>query len=160
SIQLCEWVLARSWHIHNSWLILRRWTKGISLVSFSPKATPKWIMFKKVPPVILNNEGISWIASKIGKPINKFVRDETNVRVCLLRDRSTLCPESINVELEDDDMACIKILRFHAREYRKDTSKQVWMAKESKDVSGTAVAEDHSASPSRLRMFLKVWVRL
>ncbi|CAN1294499.1 hypothetical protein LINPERPRIM_LOCUS22490 [Linum perenne] len=38
-------------------------------------------MLKNVPPVILTVEGISWISSKIGKPINKFFRDGMNVLV-------------------------------------------------------------------------------
>ncbi|CAN1302100.1 hypothetical protein LINPERPRIM_LOCUS25281 [Linum perenne] len=144
-IQLCNWVLERAWHIHNSGLILRRWSKGISPVCFSPKETPEWIMYKKVPPVMLTNEGISWLSSKIGKPLNKFVREGTYVRVCLLRDMAVPCPASINIELEEGgDVIFIDIVSFQARDYKKDTSKQIWIAKEQKTQDASSSGKEMS----------------
>ncbi|CAN1272146.1 hypothetical protein LINPERPRIM_LOCUS14434 [Linum perenne] len=91
-------------------------------------------MFKKVPPVMVTNEGMSWLSSKIRKPVNKFVREGMNVRVCLLRDRAVPCLDYINVELEEDgEGICIEIISFQDREYKKDNGKQVWLAKKQKD---------------------------
>ncbi|CAN1215985.1 hypothetical protein LINPERPRIM_LOCUS460 [Linum perenne] len=63
SESLCNWVLARSWHIHHSTMVLRRWAQGISPIDFSPKEIPVWIVMKKVPPIFINPEGISWQAN-------------------------------------------------------------------------------------------------
>ncbi|CAN1338066.1 hypothetical protein LINPERPRIM_LOCUS41392 [Linum perenne] len=118
SVQLCDWVLDRSWHIHNSGLVLRRWYTGIKPLNFAPEATPEWILLKKVPLVLITVEGISWISSKIGKPLNKYVREGVNVRVRVMRDQLQQCPEVIKVEVEDDEVEIIEVLSFQAREYR------------------------------------------
>ncbi|CAN1288776.1 hypothetical protein LINPERPRIM_LOCUS19993 [Linum perenne] len=76
-------------------------------------------MLKKVPPVLVTNDGISWVSSKIGKPINKFVRDGLNVKVCLLRDGTKPCPAEVRVEVDDGLIEVIEVQRFQAREYKK-----------------------------------------
>ncbi|CAN1302102.1 hypothetical protein LINPERPRIM_LOCUS25281 [Linum perenne] len=102
-------------------------------------------MYKKVPPVMLTNEGISWLSSKIGKPLNKFVREGTYVRVCLLRDMAVPCPASINIELEEGgDVIFIDIVSFQARDYKKDTSKQIWIAKEQKTQDASSSGKEMS----------------
>ncbi|CAN1289813.1 hypothetical protein LINPERPRIM_LOCUS20454 [Linum perenne] len=72
-----------------------------------------------VPPVLVTNDGISWVSSKIGKPINKFVRDGLNVKVCLLRDGTKPCPEEVRVEVDDGLIEVIEVQRVQAREYKK-----------------------------------------
>ncbi|CAN1313942.1 hypothetical protein LINPERPRIM_LOCUS29139 [Linum perenne] len=88
---------------------------------------------------MLTNEGIIWLSSKIGKPLNKFVREGRDVRVCLLRDRAVSCPASINIELEEDgEVICIDIVSFQARDYKKDAGKQIWLAKEQKNQAASS----------------------
>ncbi|CAN1272194.1 hypothetical protein LINPERPRIM_LOCUS14453 [Linum perenne] len=137
SIELCDSVLERSWHIHNSGLVLRRWYNGIKPLCFSPAATPEWILLKNVLPVLIIVDGISWVSSKIGKPLNMFVRDGLNVKVCVLRNKAIPCPEIIKVEVEDDIVEDIEILSFQAREYKKEVIGKVasngtkaWVAKD------------------------------
>ncbi|CAN1248498.1 hypothetical protein LINPERPRIM_LOCUS6763 [Linum perenne] len=43
-----------------------------------------------------------------------------NVRVCLLHDKSIPCPEVVKVELDDGVIETIDVMRFQAREYKKD----------------------------------------
>ncbi|CAN1317957.1 hypothetical protein LINPERPRIM_LOCUS30624 [Linum perenne] len=119
SEKLCNWVLERSWHIHNSGMIMRRWEKGIKPVDFSPKATPKWIEFRRVPPELYTVNGISWISSKIGKPLTKFVRDGATIKVCVLRDRAISCPEVLKIELSETESFSIEIVQHKPREYRR-----------------------------------------
>ncbi|CAN1319912.1 hypothetical protein LINPERPRIM_LOCUS31468 [Linum perenne] len=59
SIRLCDWILSRSWHIHNSPMFLRRWERGIQPLDFSPRSTPEWITLKGVPQDVISVEGIS-----------------------------------------------------------------------------------------------------
>ncbi|CAN1339418.1 hypothetical protein LINPERPRIM_LOCUS38472 [Linum perenne] len=93
--------------------------KGIKPIDFAPRATLEWIEFQGVPPEVIANEGISWLSSKIGKPLNKFVRDRVNVRVCLLRDRAVPCPEKVKIDLSEDERYEIQIVQPKAREYGK-----------------------------------------
>ncbi|CAN1233104.1 hypothetical protein LINPERPRIM_LOCUS3793 [Linum perenne] len=125
SVKLCDWVLERSWHIHNTGMILRRWEKGIQPIDFSPKATPEWIEFQGVPPELITVKAVSWIASKVGKPLNKFVRDGTNVKVCVLRDRAIPCPEMVKVNNKGERVA-ITVLQHKPREYKSFGTKNVW----------------------------------
>ncbi|CAN1302335.1 hypothetical protein LINPERPRIM_LOCUS25407, partial [Linum perenne] len=83
SLKLCEWVLARSWHVHHATMILRRWAVGLKCIESSPQEVPVWVTFKRVPPTLVTTEGISWLASQIGQPINKFVRDGLDIKVCV-----------------------------------------------------------------------------
>ncbi|CAN1337998.1 hypothetical protein LINPERPRIM_LOCUS37856 [Linum perenne] len=104
--------------------------KGIALLIFSPTATPEWITFRKVPPAMIDLEGISWLSSRIGKPMKKFVREGIDVKVCLLRNRTTPCPSVLKVELEDGEVYDIEVVQMQAREYgRKPVTKAVYVVK-------------------------------
>ncbi|CAN1292423.1 hypothetical protein LINPERPRIM_LOCUS21562 [Linum perenne] len=59
---------------------------GIKPIESSTREASVWITFKKVPPALVTPEGISWLASQVGKPINKFVRDGLDIKVCVIRD--------------------------------------------------------------------------
>ncbi|CAN1330980.1 hypothetical protein LINPERPRIM_LOCUS35165 [Linum perenne] len=109
-------------------MILRRWEKGIQPLEISDKQAPEWITFKKVPPDLLSIEGISWLASLIGKPLNKFVRDELDVKVCIIRDKAVPCPVSLSLELDDQETCVIEVNQAKARDYAMGGTK-VWRAK-------------------------------
>ncbi|CAN1319728.1 hypothetical protein LINPERPRIM_LOCUS31374 [Linum perenne] len=47
---------------------------GIRPVDFAKELRPVWIEFSGVPPELLYPNGVSWLASQFGKPINWFVR--------------------------------------------------------------------------------------
>ncbi|CAN1796754.1 hypothetical protein LINPERHAP1_LOCUS21013, partial [Linum perenne] len=51
STKLCDWVIARSWHIHHATMILRMWTLGIKPIDPSLKEVPVWITLNNVPQV-------------------------------------------------------------------------------------------------------------
>ncbi|CAN1340785.1 hypothetical protein LINPERPRIM_LOCUS38971 [Linum perenne] len=115
------------------------------------EATPEWVLLKKVPPVLITVEGISWVSSKIGKPLNKYVREGVNVRVCVLRDQMKPCPEAVKVEVEENEVETIEVQSFQAREYKQNDSlkgkeampvnvEKVWVVKEHKQVSEASVS--------------------
>ncbi|CAN1341924.1 hypothetical protein LINPERPRIM_LOCUS39322 [Linum perenne] len=116
-------------------------------------------MFKNVPPELITVDGISWVSSKVGKPLNKYVRDGVSIRVCLLRDKAIPCPEVVKVELDDGIIETIEVQRFQAREYKKSEvfkgkeampAEKVWVVKrsiedkghENATTSGTAAVQD------------------
>ena len=41
SVKLCEWVLGRTWHIHHSVMVLRKWNSVITLLDLEVKDVPK-----------------------------------------------------------------------------------------------------------------------
>ncbi|CAN1337124.1 hypothetical protein LINPERPRIM_LOCUS38106 [Linum perenne] len=124
--------------------------KGIAPMVFSPTATPEWITFRKVPPAMIDLEGISWLSSRIGKPMKKFVREGIDVKVCLLRDRTTPCPRVLKVELEDGEVCDIEVVQMQAREYgRKPPTKAVYVVKNaSKEIINEEKVESDPAPES------------
>ncbi|CAN1261931.1 hypothetical protein LINPERPRIM_LOCUS11072 [Linum perenne] len=75
----------------------------------SDKQALELITFKKVPPALLTVEGISWLASLIGKPLKKFVRDKLDVKVYIIRDKVVPCPVSLSLELDDQETCMIEV---------------------------------------------------
>ncbi|CAN1336936.1 hypothetical protein LINPERPRIM_LOCUS37370 [Linum perenne] len=59
SESLAQWVVKRSWHIHHSVMILRRWQRKIAPIVLALRRVPIWVIFKKVPPALITDEGIS-----------------------------------------------------------------------------------------------------
>ncbi|GJS13135.1 hypothetical protein Tco_0407607, partial [Tanacetum coccineum] len=65
-----EQVLERGpWMIHNSPIILNKWTPYVSLIRDEITKVPVWIKLRKIPLVAYSEDGLSLIATQIGKPI-------------------------------------------------------------------------------------------
>ncbi|CAN1262589.1 hypothetical protein LINPERPRIM_LOCUS11333 [Linum perenne] len=103
--------------------------KGISPIDFTPKEVPVWVVMKKVPPILLNPEGVSWLSSQIGRPINKYVRDGLDVKVCIIKDVSEEMPNEIVVDIGDDEIAEIVIEVPQLRTYKDAGGEKIWVAK-------------------------------
>ncbi|CAN1302095.1 hypothetical protein LINPERPRIM_LOCUS25276 [Linum perenne] len=97
-----------------------------SIIDMSPKATPEWITVRSVPPTLITMEGIGWVASHVGKPLNQFVREGLDIKVYLLRDKAIMCLEKLELELEDGDFISVQVVQMKVREYKKSVTKMVW----------------------------------
>ncbi|CAN1132774.1 hypothetical protein LINPERPRIM_LOCUS30271 [Linum perenne] len=97
TVSVCEWVLARLWHVHHLPLFLKRWSLDVTPICLQPKEVPVWIQLSKVPVPLCTHAGVGRLASLIGKPISKFVRNGTTVKVCVLMDDSAEKPSSLSV---------------------------------------------------------------
>ncbi|CAN0875644.1 hypothetical protein LINGRAHAP2_LOCUS10949 [Linum grandiflorum] len=64
------------------------------------KEVPTWLTLTGIPPHLITNEGIGWVVSRIGEPINQFVRDMLTVNVCVLVAKGSIYHEIINIRLE------------------------------------------------------------
>ncbi|CAN1352038.1 hypothetical protein LINPERPRIM_LOCUS42659 [Linum perenne] len=150
SLETQEWVLTRSWHIHHQPMILRRWRKDIAPLVFEPQEKPVWLTFSGVPPMLLTNEGISWLASQFGKPIHKFVRDGFTVRVCVLRGNLENEKDELHIHMGKGDYRVVKVIFPVARSYapKRTANKKMWhqVAQPSSDTNGTKVT-DGNAEP-------------
>ncbi|CAN0925561.1 hypothetical protein LINGRAHAP2_LOCUS34829 [Linum grandiflorum] len=129
SVRLCDWVLSRSWHIHHSALLLRRWVPQIRPIALSPTEIPVWVVFKMVPPHLITLEGIGWLASMIGTPVQRYVRDGCDVKVCIVCKATDVCPAKLSVEMEGEDVIDIEIEVPSVRVYGKKAKDRRWVAK-------------------------------
>ncbi|CAN1337965.1 hypothetical protein LINPERPRIM_LOCUS37837, partial [Linum perenne] len=129
SVKLCDWVLSRSWHVHNTGMIMRKWARGIRPVVIPDGQCPEWITFQRVPPAAISQEGISWLSSLIGKPVRNFVRDGLDIKVCIIRDKAIPCPESLKI-LDEDEEHIIQVIQAKARIYTNKTfERQIYRPK-------------------------------
>ncbi|CAN1289354.1 hypothetical protein LINPERPRIM_LOCUS20219, partial [Linum perenne] len=69
-------------------------------IDTSPKELPVWVTFKDVPPALVTHEGISWLATQIGTPINKFIRDGLDIKVCVVKNVEDEVPQSLTVVMD------------------------------------------------------------
>ncbi|KAJ4841665.1 hypothetical protein Tsubulata_010999 [Turnera subulata] len=78
------------WHIGGIPLLLRQWCPNIKPVDLNTPIIPVWVQLNHVPPELLTTEGLSYLASVIGKPLH------------LNQDCSHLFSERVNVCIEVD----------------------------------------------------------
>ncbi|CAN1290808.1 hypothetical protein LINPERPRIM_LOCUS20866 [Linum perenne] len=117
---LCDWVFSRLWHVHNQPLLLKRWKEDLEPVVIEPVEVPVWVTLKKVPPPLCNHLGVGHLASQIGKPLSKFTRVGTTVKVCVLLNPEEDRPTSIAVKGElKSYVVDIEYPEFRSYEKRK-----------------------------------------
>ncbi|CAN1805842.1 hypothetical protein LINPERHAP1_LOCUS24437 [Linum perenne] len=144
SVESQKWVLARSWHVHHQPMILRRWHKDIAPLVFAPQEKLVWLTFSSVPPMLLTNEGISWLASQYGKPIHRFVREGFTVRVCVLRGNLENEKDELRIHMGKGDYRVVKVSFPVARSYALKKVVKEWhqVAQPLSDMNGAKVAND------------------
>ncbi|CAN1291332.1 hypothetical protein LINPERPRIM_LOCUS21108, partial [Linum perenne] len=65
------------------------------------------LTFRGVPPALVTHEGVSWLASQIGTPIKKLIRDGLDVKVCAVKEVSVVFPPNLMVVLEGGEQSTI-----------------------------------------------------
>ncbi|CAN1291955.1 hypothetical protein LINPERPRIM_LOCUS21365 [Linum perenne] len=133
-------------------MILRRWKQDITPVDLAPRKIPVWVIFKKVPPALITDEGISWLASHLGDPVNNFVRNVLDVKVCLLLDPDAQEMTELSVTLKAEDPLLIAIEYPQARAYKKPQPEKQWKVvsegKKGEEIPVEVVADEKSAEES------------
>ncbi|CAN1760014.1 hypothetical protein LINPERHAP1_LOCUS7355 [Linum perenne] len=147
-METCEWILARSWHVHHHPMLIRKWRLGIDPLDLSPKAKPTWITFCKVPPTLLTEEGVNWLASQYGKPIHKHVREGLNVKVCILRGERSNVNKELKNHLGKGEMVTIAVEFPSARGFRS-TEKVYKPVSQPTVIANDEVLDDTSAETSK-----------
>ncbi|GKB93011.1 nucleotide-binding alpha-beta plait domain-containing protein [Tanacetum coccineum] len=115
-----EKVLERGpWMIRNSPLILSKWTPYTSLTKNEVTKVPVWINLRKIPVVAYSEDGLSLIATQVGKPImlNAFTSQmyrESWGRIRTFGHAHDSCPkratekETKHMDEEDDGFTEVK----------------------------------------------------
>ncbi|CAN1318490.1 hypothetical protein LINPERPRIM_LOCUS30835 [Linum perenne] len=78
-------------------------------------------------PTLVTPEGVSWLTSQVGQPINKFIRDGLDIKVCVIINLSEQAKVSLIVVLAGGEQRVIEIEYGEPRVY-KGKGKQVWAA--------------------------------
>lgn len=70
SEEACREVLEQNWFVNNDKpLILRKWQLGLKLEGFKMDFVPIWVTLTNIPSDLWMDEGLSSIASLVGKPL-------------------------------------------------------------------------------------------
>ncbi|GAV91360.1 DUF4283 domain-containing protein, partial [Cephalotus follicularis] len=70
SSQARDWVIDNGpWDVWGYHLVVRRWSRDMSLVLEECKTIPVWVKLSRVPVQYWTKLGLSYIASVIGKPL-------------------------------------------------------------------------------------------
>ena len=94
------------WHFAGQPIILRSWQPGLHLDKEAPSKVPIWVNIHNIPMEYWTPEGLSHIASIIGKPlhVDKLTavgRRITYARVCIEVDASYELLKNLVIEVED-----------------------------------------------------------
>ncbi|CAN1170350.1 hypothetical protein LINPERHAP2_LOCUS28945 [Linum perenne] len=128
TVSVCEWVLGRLWHVHHLPLFLKKWSLEVEPINLQPKEIPVWIQLHKVPVPLCTHEGIGRLASLVGKPISKFVRNGTSVKVCVLMDAEAEKPDLLRVAVAR--IQCeVEVVYPNSRVYKETNVKGVYGGK-------------------------------
>ncbi|CAN1292910.1 hypothetical protein LINPERPRIM_LOCUS21785 [Linum perenne] len=92
----------------------------------------------EVPPELLTPEGVSWLATQLGKPVNKLVRNGFCVRVCVLRKASDEAISELVVEMSVGRLFTIQVSFLEGRVYKDNVAHRVYQRKSSGASSSTA----------------------
>ncbi|CAN1336957.1 hypothetical protein LINPERPRIM_LOCUS37387 [Linum perenne] len=131
-------------------MVLRRWERHIASIDLSPKNVPTWIVFKKVPAPLITQEGIGWLSSHLGEPVNNFVRNGLDVKVCLLRDVDASEVAQLSITLEDDEEPILIEIEYpKARSYNRPKPSKEWKRVAPVEVIGLEKEEEESTSSEK-----------
>ncbi|CAN1763230.1 hypothetical protein LINPERHAP1_LOCUS8744, partial [Linum perenne] len=117
--------------IHHFSLILRRWSLNSDPTDIGPNESPIWIRLLDVPLPPCTTTGIGRLASLVGRPVSKFVRIGTMVRVCLMMPDDLERVTNLQVSLEGHNFR-VKIEFPDARLYVPADAKKpskIWVPK-------------------------------
>ncbi|CAN1782022.1 hypothetical protein LINPERHAP1_LOCUS15638 [Linum perenne] len=112
-------------------MLVRNWYPGVEPVNFAKELKPFWVEFKEVPPELLTPEGVSWLATQLGKPLNKLVRNGFCVKVCVLRKASDDAISELVVEMSGGRLYTIKVSFLEGRIYKDNRTHRVYQQKAS-----------------------------
>lgn len=99
------WVLENGpWFIAQTPLLLRKWESGVAMEKFTLHKIQVWIKLWRIPIKLLTADGISRIASAIGKPLymDKAIEERRILyaRVCVKICLDEGLPNIVDVDIE------------------------------------------------------------
>ncbi|KAL0439673.1 UNVERIFIED_CONTAM: hypothetical protein Slati_2450300 [Sesamum latifolium] len=96
------------WLFHRQAIVLQKWEPGMILRKLQHQQVPVWIKLRHLPVELWTNEGLSTVASGIGKPLypDAITRACTRLdfaRVCIMLDIGSKLPKHIVIMVPHED---------------------------------------------------------
>ncbi|KAK8570568.1 hypothetical protein V6N13_032185 [Hibiscus sabdariffa] len=110
-----DWVLETgSWHILQKVIVLRRWTPGLLLDELKLDSAPIWVKLWHVPLELYSQQGLSYVASVVGKPLysdraTTLKHQLEFAKVCIEIDAKDDLPCSVLVDIGSDTLVSIVV---------------------------------------------------
>ncbi|GAV92612.1 DUF4283 domain-containing protein/zf-CCHC_4 domain-containing protein [Cephalotus follicularis] len=110
-----DWVMDNGpWDIWGYHIALRKWTKGMSLRLEECRSIPVWVKLSNVPVHLWSNEGLSYIASVLGRPLYMDApttkrQTLTFARICVDMLATSSFPTAINLDLDDGSSTVVEV---------------------------------------------------
>ena len=87
------------WHFAGQPIIMKSWTPGLTLSKESQSTIPVWVNFFYLPMELWNPEGLSRVASAIGKPLHVDRMTATKQRISYARVCIEMCAENEPIDV-------------------------------------------------------------
>ncbi|CAN1338548.1 hypothetical protein LINPERPRIM_LOCUS38100 [Linum perenne] len=129
-------------------MLMRKWFHGIAPIVISPSEVPTWITLSNITLQLMTPEGVSWIASNLGKPSTKFTREGLTVKICILCNEGDAYPESLHLVMGELGEIDIGVGYPASRAYKgnpKPVNRKVWKVKVTSD-DQPSLADDVATS--------------
>lgn len=118
------------WHVEKQYLVLRKWSIDFSYGQLNLHKLPLWLKLWNIPLSYYHREGISYVASGVGRPL---YMDKATARcsrldyakVCVEVDASKEIPERIKMRIGAD---LLLKLGLRSRGYQKDVKNATCLA--------------------------------
>lgn len=110
----CQEALVQNWFVKDQPLILRRWKPGLKLEGFKLDSVPIWVKISDIPYDLWTEDGLSSIASLVGKPLQMDMLTSEGdklhyAKVYVEVDLSGDLPSEVEVIMEDDSSHFAKV---------------------------------------------------
>lgn len=157
---------AGPWHFWGRLLILKQWHPHMSFAKDQVKTIPIWAQFYNVPLDLWTAQGLSYVASAVGKPLYADSMTEqcsrlNYAKICVGVGVDSALPDSFDLVLANGDKFAIKVwypwkplkcskCKVFGHKNCHETSggapqidpKQIWVAKRSRNVLEQAVIQE------------------
>ena len=103
----CEAILEGGpWHLAGQPIILKKWQAGIRFEKEPQSTIPIWVHIYNIPLELWNQEGLSHIASAIGRPLlvdkmTSLCRRISYARLCIEVDAESELLKTLDIEIEE-----------------------------------------------------------
>lgn len=115
------------WYFANKLLTLKYWKEGIDIQSEACTKAPIWVKFFGIPLSYWSAEGLSYLASGIGRPLfadklTEKMDPMTFARVCIEIDVNSVLHDRLMVTVYDEEAGCEKALEVKVEYQSKPIS--------------------------------------
>ncbi|KAL0293133.1 UNVERIFIED_CONTAM: hypothetical protein Sangu_3244300 [Sesamum angustifolium] len=135
------------WLFQGQPIVLQRWEPGMALRKHKHTQVPVWIRLRHLPVEFWTDDGLSTVASGVGRPLypDNITRACTRLdfaRVCVMLDISSTLPKHLIIMMPKEDGSEVPC---------KVEVEYEWCLRSAKLVCPSAIRRPHAPTPKKLR---------